>query len=293
MKLDYLRHSKQMGNAALAFMASLALAFASGLVMAQEEEESELVEEASEMEEETLVVTGSRIAHSPTDRPQPLIVITRTDIEDSGLLSIGDLIQRLPIQGSGINRTYNNGGDGSIRVELRALGAARTLVLVNGERWVSSGEGANSSIDLNTVPIAAIERVEVLKHGASAVYGSDAIAGVVNIILRKSYDGMEVMYQTGGFTEEGGGQEGTYSLIGGGSTDRFNFTLGAAWTNIDALSNADRAQTAARPVGGGSAGTPQGRFAYGGVVGGWSNWTLNEGQGGTDPSHFREWTNDD
>ncbi|MXY58580.1 MAG: TonB-dependent receptor plug domain-containing protein, partial [Gammaproteobacteria bacterium] len=117
---------------------------------------------AAEGEIETVTVTGSRIAYSPTDGPQPLTVVTREDIDDSGLLSVGDLIQRLPMQGSGINRTYNNGGDGSVRVELRALGSARTLVLVNGKRWVASGEGANSSIDLNTIPMAAIERVEVL-----------------------------------------------------------------------------------------------------------------------------------
>ena len=165
---------------------------------------------------EEVVVTGSRIAHSPIDGPQPIAVVTREDIDDSGLLSVGDIIQRLPMQGSGINRTYNNGGDGSVRVELRGLGAARTLVLVNGRRWVASGEGANSSIDLNTIPLAAIERVEVLKDGASAVYGSDAIAGVVNIILRENYDGLEFSYQNGAFFESGGGAEETFNVIGGG-----------------------------------------------------------------------------
>ena len=239
---------------------------------------------------ETVVVTGSRIAYSPTDGPQPLTVVTRDDIEASGLLSIGDLIQRLPVQGSGVNRTYNNGGDGSIRVELRALGSARTLVLVNGKRWVASGEGANSSIDLNTIPMAAIERIEVLKDGASAVYGSDAIAGVVNIILRKNVEGIEFSHQTGGFAESGGGDEQTWSVLGGVTTDRSRLTIGASLTAIDALSNADRQQTAKRPDDGGSAGTPQGRFGYGGVVGGFANFTLREGEAGTDPSHFREWT---
>ncbi|MDE0227075.1 MAG: TonB-dependent receptor [Gammaproteobacteria bacterium] len=239
---------------------------------------------------ETVVVTGSRIAYSPTDGPQPLTVVTRDDIEASGLLSIGDLIQRLPVQGSGVNRTYNNGGDGSIRVELRALGSARTLVLVNGKRWVASGEGANSSIDLNTIPMAAIERIEVLKDGASAVYGSDAIAGVVNIILRKNVEGIEFSHQTGSFAESGGGDEQTWSVLGGVTTDRSRLTIGASLTAIDALSNADRQQTAKRPDDGGSAGTPQGRFGYGGVVGGFANFTLREGEAGTDPSHFREWT---
>lgn len=242
---------------------------------------------------ETVIVTGSRISYSPTDGPQPLTVVTREDIEDSGLLSVGDLIQRLPMQGSGINRTYNNGGDGSVRVELRALGAARTLVLVNGKRWVASGEGANSSIDLNTIPMAAIERVEVLKDGASAVYGSDAIAGVVNIILRKSFEGIEFSHQTGDFGASGGGGEQTWSVLGGGAADRSRFTIGASLTTVDDLSNADRAQTAARPSDGGSSGTPQGRFGYGGVVGGFGNFTLREGEAGTEPSHFREWTSPD
>ena len=242
---------------------------------------------------EEVVVTGSRIAHSPIDGPQPIAVVTREDIDDSGLLSVGDIIQRLPMQGSGINRTYNNGGDGSVRVELRGLGSARTLVLVNGRRWVASGEGANNSIDLNTIPLAAIERIEVLKDGASAIYGSDAIAGVVNVILRENYDGLEFSYQNGAFFESGGGAEETFNVIGGGATDRAAFTIGASLTRVDALSNADRAQTAARPANGGSAGTPQGRFAYRGVVGSLSNFTLNEGQAGTDPSHFREWISPD
>ncbi|MCY3623662.1 MAG: TonB-dependent receptor [Gammaproteobacteria bacterium] len=248
---------------------------------------------AAEGEIETVTVTGSRIAYSPTDGPQPLTVVTREDIDDSGLLSVGDLIQRLPMQGSGINRTYNNGGDGSVRVELRALGAARTLVLVNGKRWVASGEGANSSIDLNTIPMAAIERVEVLKDGASAVYGSDAIAGVVNIILRKNVEGIEFSHQLGDFAASGGGGEQTWSVLGGGAAERARFTIGASLTTIDDLSNADRAETAARPADGGSSGTPQGRFGYGGVVGGFGNFTLIEGQAGTDPSHFREWTSPD
>ena len=262
-------------------------------VIAAEDTNEPAVDVGADPTIETVVVTGSRIAYSPTDGPQPLTVVTRQDIEDSGLLSIGDLIQRLPMQGSGVNRTYNNGGDGSIRVELRGLGSARTLVLVNGKRWVASGEGANSSIDLNTIPMAAIERIEVLKDGASAVYGSDAIAGVVNIILRKSFEGIEFSHQSGGFTAEGGGDEQTWSVLGGTTGDRARFTIGASLTTINSLSNADRAETAKRPDDGGSSGTPQGRFGYGGVVGDFSNFTVNEGDAGTDPSHFREWTSPD
>ena len=274
--------------ARFAIVATFVLGFTN--VSFAQDADSAVIDSNTEIEE--VFVTGSRIKHSPTDGPQPLTVVTADDIEESGLLAIGDLIQRLPMQGSGINRTFNNGGDGSVRVELRQLGASRTLVLVNGRRWVSSGNGANSSIDLNTIPIAAVERVEVLKDGASAVYGSDAIAGVVNIILKKNIEGLSFSHQQGWFNEDGGGQEETWNVIGGGSSDRLSVTAGAALTQVDALSNADRAQTAARPSFGGSSGTPQGSFHYGGLFD-FGSFTVNEGSAGTDPSHFRQWVSPD
>jgi len=102
-------------------------------------------------------------------------------------------------------------GAGSVRVALRSLGSARTLVLVNGRRMVPGGTGADPAADLSTIPTAAIERVEILKDGASAIYGSDAIAGVVNVILRKRYTGTEI----GGFagiSQHGDGT--TYDIHG-------------------------------------------------------------------------------
>jgi outer membrane receptor protein involved in Fe transport len=108
----------------------------------------------------------------------------------------------LPEQGNAPNFQLNNGGatysaDGATRINLRSLGVTRTLVLVNGRRYVNSGVGASPSVDLNSIPAAAVERIEVLKDGASAIYGSDAIAGVVNVITRKSFSGTEASAQYG------------------------------------------------------------------------------------------------
>ena len=95
------------------------------------------------------------------------------------------------------NAAVNNGSGGNARVNLRGLGSNRTLVLVNGRRMIASGTGAASSVDLNTIPVSMIQRVEVLKDGASAVYGTDAIAGVVNVILKRDFEGFEMNVQTG------------------------------------------------------------------------------------------------
>ena len=138
----------------------------------------------NEVEEvEEIIVTGSRIKTTATDSFSPVSIVDQEDILLSGKISIGEVLLELPGQGSGLNRNYNNGGDGSVRIDFRNLGSQRTLVLVDGRRWVNSGEGANGSVDINTIPTAAVERVEVLKDGASSIYGSDAIGAVINLSL--------------------------------------------------------------------------------------------------------------
>ncbi len=146
--------------------------------------------------EEEILVTGSRIRRKDLTTPAPVTVITREAVQASGKVSIGDFLQSLPEQGNAINTQVNNGGNGATRVALRGLGPARTLVLLNGRRFVPGGNGANDSVDLNSIPVAAIERIEVLKDGASAVYGSDAIGGVINLITRKR-SGTEISAYTG------------------------------------------------------------------------------------------------
>src|SRR5207248_5614151 len=151
---------------------------------------------------EELVVTGSRIRRKDLTTPAPVTVVTREQFESSGRMTIGDYLQTMPEQGNAPNFQLNTGGinynaDGATRIALRSLGVARTLVLINGRRVVPAGLGATAAVDLNTIPTEAVERVEVLKDGASAVYGSDAIAGVVNIITRQRYNGTDLGAQYG------------------------------------------------------------------------------------------------
>src|SRR5688572_7565300 len=160
-------------------------------------------QEAGEKQATTLdkvEVTGSRIKRTDVETSQPVFSLSREDIQAQGLTSIGDVIQNLTANGSTLNATFNNGGNGETRVSLRNLGANRTLVLVNGRRWVA-GTGLGGATDLNTIPTAAVERIEVLKDGASAIYGSDAIAGVVNVILRTDFDGAELNAYYGQFSQ--------------------------------------------------------------------------------------------
>ena len=135
---------------------------------------------------QTIVVTGSNIRRVDLETANPVVTIDRAQIAASGKVTLGDLIQELPaMTGSPQNTRVNNGGgSGSSAANLRGLGTNRTLVLVNGHRVLDQ--------DLNTIPAEMVERVEVLNDGASATYGSDAIGGVVNFILRSNYQGAEV-----------------------------------------------------------------------------------------------------
>ena len=145
-------------------------------------------------------ITGSRISTPNADSPSPLQVLTSADIAASGAVNLQDLLQKNPTMGTPtLSRTNSNfltSGGGVSTVNLRNLGDSRTLVLVNGRRFVSGVPG-DSAVDLNTIPTDFIERVELLTGGASATYGSDAVAGVVNIILKKNFNGVLFDGQTG------------------------------------------------------------------------------------------------
>src|SRR5712692_1971247 len=189
---------------------------------------------------EEIVVTGTRVRRKDLNTPAPVTVLSRDQISASGKVSLGEFLQALPEQGnSGANAQVNNGNDGSIRVSLRSLGPQRTLVLVNGRRMVPGGTGANSSADLGTIPTAAIERIEVLKDGASAIYGSDAIAGVVNVILRKRFNGTEV----GGYAGTSGHGDGnTYDVhaLTGTAGDKGSMLFSAAYQEQKPVLAGDR-----------------------------------------------------
>jgi len=190
--------------------------------------------------EEAIVITGTRIRRKDLTTPAPISVITRTEMQASGRVSIGDFLQLLPEQGNAINTSLNNGGNGATRVNLRGLGVARTLVLLNGRRFPTGGNGADSSVDLNSIPANIIERVEVLKDGASAIYGSDAIAGVINLITRKRMNGTEVA----GFTGTSTHADGTIydvSITTGKSNDTGGILFSAGYYTQKQVLAGDRA----------------------------------------------------
>ncbi|MES3014451.1 MAG: TonB-dependent receptor [Pseudomonadota bacterium] len=149
---------------------------------------------------ERVEVTGSRIASPNAESPSPLQVLTAEDIAASGVTNLQELLLKNPTLGTpAISRTNSNFGTSSVGVatiDLRNLGTARTLVLVNGRRFVSGVPG-DSAVDFNSIPTDFIERIEILTGGASSTYGSDAVAGVVNIILKRDFEGVAISTQAG------------------------------------------------------------------------------------------------
>jgi iron complex outermembrane receptor protein len=189
---------------------------------------------------ERIEVTGSRIQRQDMETASPVTVIDAAAIRMEGFTSVDQLLQaQTSMAGAAVGSTTNNGADGVAQVDLRGMGSQRTLVLLNGRRMVNSGSGADSAVDLNSIPVAMIARVEILKDGASAVYGSDAIAGVVNIITKKDFEGFQVDLN-GSSTDKGDGETGELSALYGFSTDRGNYTFGAAYSDRKGVIQADR-----------------------------------------------------
>ena len=177
-------------------------------------------EEANEVEE--IVVTGSRIARSSADSDSNISIISRQELEDFSVTSIGDFLQDIPQNVGGLNAQNNNGGNGSTQLSLRNLGSGRTLVLINGRRHVPYATGG--TVDLNAIAPSTIERVDVLLDGASSVYGADAVAGVVNVITRNDFEGAEFSIFTGA-SSEGDGEIVDWSLTMGTTSDRGNIMM--------------------------------------------------------------------
>ena len=227
-----------------------------------------------------IIVTGSRIRTSPLDQLQPVVQIDQAAIAKTGLTSTVDVLQRIPSAGGGLNAKFNNSGNfgnppdgggvgaGSAEIDLRYLSSRRVLVLVDGLRWVSgaAASGVPGSVDLNTIPSAMISRMEVLQEGASPIYGSDAIAGVVNIITKQRQDGFQASAQVGGFGE-GDGFTQDYNLSWGVTQGGTSIVLGGGYFKQDPVLAGDRdisrfpAPYATSCLAGGcSSGTPLGRF---------------------------------
>jgi len=228
-----------------------------------------------------IVVTGSRIRTDPLEKQAPVLQLGREELDRTGLTSVGDILQQLPVSGGAINAKFNSSGNfgfppdgggigaGAIEADLRYLGSKRVLVLVDGVRWVngSSASGVSAATDLNTIPLSVIERIEVLEDGASPIYGSDAIAGVINIITRKDFDGVAATSYTGGYNH-GDGFTQKYDVSWGATSGKMSIVVGASFLDQQDVRSADR-ELSDSPLpgldncqGGCSSATPQGRVVF-------------------------------
>ncbi|HTV85116.1 MAG TPA: TonB-dependent receptor [Dyella sp.] len=191
---------------------------------------------------QTITVTGSALPRIDTETPSPVTVITSQDIARSGFTTISDVVRSISADNSGSipPAFYAGFAVGSAGIALRGLTVNSTLVLIDGKRAASYplvDDGIRSFVDLQTIPLAAVERIEVLKDGASSIYGSDAIAGVVNIILKPGFQGVQGSAEIGN-SQHGGGFHKNATLLGGIGdidTDHYNAYLSAEWEQDQAI----------------------------------------------------------
>jgi iron complex outermembrane receptor protein len=207
----------------IALFAGAATVFAAP-AFAQTEEEGD----ATEME--TMVVTGSRIKRADIEGALPVQVIDRESIDASGDISVAELLRDSTYASFGNFKPQSGSSAQSLAdVDLRGLGSQRTLVLIDGRR-VPKSPFVGTAADLNAIPLAAVERIEILSDGASAVYGSDAIGGVINVILRKDFEGAEIAYGQGNPRIKGGDLESGSAMIGAAG-DRGRMLAGVSFSN--------------------------------------------------------------
>ena len=229
-----LKTTKLRDAITFALVAGATAVTGTGVAFAQDSEATTL---------DRIEVTGSRIRQADIETAQPVFTISRQDIENQGFASVGDILQNITAAGSPpISRSQplssgeNVGGQ---YIDLRNLGANRTLVLVNGRRLPITTSGYQ---DISAIPSIMVERIDVLKDGASSIYGSDAIAGVINIITRRNYEGVEGSVYYGQFSD-GDGAKTRIDGVLGISSDRGYITVGAEYREEEEVWAGDRFYT--------------------------------------------------
>lgn len=216
---------------AIAFGAASATAFTASVNAAEEEEVAKV---------ERIEVTGSRLSRVDIEGATPVTVIDRADIDATGFQSVADVLRNNSFNVAGsLREDSGNTMQGQATINLRGLGSNRTLVLLNGRRMPGSPVGDGQVQNLNVIPFAAVERIEILSDGASAVYGSDAIGGVVNIIMKKDYEGLQLS-ATKNISDREGGDEKSVSVVGGFSGAKGNVTFGLERDTKDIIFSRDR-----------------------------------------------------
>ena len=212
------------------------------VVVVDDQTESEKAEE----EKSGIVVTGSRLRQTTFSSISPLQVIKNEEAEDTGEFEAASLLQKSEAaSGQQIDGTFNgfvlDNGPGSQTLNLRGLGADRTLLLINGRRMAPAGvEGAPTNPSVNLIPSSLVDRYDLLLDGASSIYGSDAVAGVVNVILRKNFDGL-TLRANGNINPQGAGEDYTISGSWGANNDRGFFGVGVEYAKTAAVRLKDRA----------------------------------------------------
>ena len=200
--------------------------------------EPKVVVERASASVEKIQVTGSHIKRIQIEGPSPVLVLDKEYIEKTGAISVADVLRGTTASSYGAPKEQSgSNAAGVAHVSLRGLGASRTLVLVDGKRLPA--DAVTGAVDLNLIPMAAVERIEILKDGASATYGSDALAGVVNIITKKNYNGAEFSTKHF-FSEKKGGKKSEYSLVAGSSSDKVSATVVVQYRKSDPVYSRDR-----------------------------------------------------
>jgi iron complex outermembrane receptor protein len=191
-------------------------------------------------------ITGSNIRRAQAETASSVITVSRTDIEKTGKTTVAELLQTMAVDNAGsVPASFGNGfAAGATGISLRGLGASATLVLVNGRRMAPYGladDGQKQFSDLSVIPADAVDRIEILKDGASSIYGSDAIAGVVNVILRKDYTGTNVRFQDG-ITKYWDGEQTNAAIthgFGDLDSDHFNAIVALEYKRNEQIFNRD------------------------------------------------------
>jgi len=208
--------------------------------LAQEPIPGDVTRPTASGDSENIIITGSRLIRTDLSAPSPTTIIGETDIRLSGNVTLEGTLNEFPQLASGNTSSVNNGGgSGVLTANLRGLGATRTLVLANGRRFIPAN--SDGQVDLATIPDALVERVEIITGGASAVYGSDAVAGAVNFILRRDFQGLEVSYLYGQTFRDDGASHKIDATFGANLDDgRGNVVFSASYTKRDPVFQADR-----------------------------------------------------
>lgn len=244
--------------------------------LVQGQSAAELATDEAEIEE--ILVVGSRIPKEAEWSRDNVQSISRSDIDGSSLTSIGDLLRKLSVSGAPLNTQFNMSGNtgfppdgggvaaGETQADLRYLGSKRVLILVDGIRWIngSSASGVGSAVDLNTIPLQMVERIEVFKDGASAIYGSDALSGVVNVVTKSEQKGLTANVNAGSYFD--GGTTWSASLAHGTTGQNWRILGGVDYVDQGVIESSGREQSSyPKPGAGhihGSTFTPQGRIVF-------------------------------